>query len=124
MWKGRHQGRDVGAKVLKVYIKDGSGIVKKVGCQWYYPRVTRTDELTMPRLEVLQGGCGMERPSPSECAATARRDGDRYPIRDGIRVDDKREHQRVCEGTSQHGSVEACVFFVRSPYRHLSLTTT
>ena len=97
VWKGRHQGQDVAAKVLRVYIKDGFMVIKKVGYRWYPQLVMRTDELTVSRIEVLQGGCGMECPSPSERPATAGRDNDRDPIRDGIGVDGQREHQRVCE---------------------------
>ena len=124
VWKGRHQGQDVAAKVLKVYVKDGFTMVKKVGCRWDPRLVTRTDELIIPRIEVLQGGCGMECPSPRACATTSRRDNDGDSIRDGVGVDGKRECQRVREGESQGGSVEACVFFVYGPYLRLSLTTT
>ena len=108
VWKGRHQGRDIAAKVLKVYIKHDLTMITRVGCRRYSRLDMRTDELTMPRTDVLQGGCGMEHPSPSQRATTARRDDDRESIRDGIGVDGKREHQRVCEGGSQCGSVKAC----------------
>ena len=123
MWKGQHQDLDVAAKVLKVYSSKGLGKVKRVGRLGRSRFVMCTNESTMSCVEVLQGGCGMEHPSPSQRATTARRDDDRDSIRDGIEVDGKRERQRVCEGESQGGSVEACVFFAHGPYPRLSLTT-
>ena len=96
VWKGRHQGRDVAAKVLRVYVNNFEKI-SRVGC-WCSQLVTRPNELTIPRIEILQGGCDMECPSPSERATTGRRDDDRDPIRDGVGVDDKGEHQRPREG--------------------------
>ena len=76
MWKGRHQGRDVAAKVLRVYSKDGFGKAKKVGCLRYSQFVMCTNELAMAWTEVLQGGRDMEDPSSSECATAVRRDDD------------------------------------------------
>jgi len=35
VWKGQHQGRDVAAKVLRVYTIDDPGKIKKVGCWWW-----------------------------------------------------------------------------------------
>jgi len=46
-------------------------------------------------VEILQGGRNMENPSPPECAATPGSYNGRLPIRNGIRVDGKWEHQRV-----------------------------
>ena len=97
VWKGKHNGLEVAAKVLRVYLTSNLEGIRKVG----HPRlVVCIDELTMSCAGVLQGGCDVEIPSSSERAATVRRDSDRDPARDGIRVDEKWEHQRVCEGTS------------------------
>ena len=46
-------------------------------------------ELTATFIGVLQGGCGMERTSPSERVAAARSDYDRWSICDGVGVDGK-----------------------------------
>ena len=66
----------------------------------------------------------MERPPSSKRTATVRRNGIREPVRDGIRVDGEREHQRICEGRSQSGSVGTCMLLVRDSYLRLSLTMT
>ena len=95
VWKGRHQGRDVAAKVLRVYVNSFEKI-RRVGYRCSQ-LVTRPNELTIPRIEILQGGCDMECPSSSERATTGRRDDDRDSIRDGVGVDGKGEHQRPRE---------------------------
>ena len=64
----------------------------------------------------------MECPSSPECVAPARGDSDRGSVCDGVRMDGKREHQRVREGKSQRGSFGTCEFLVRDPRLHLSLT--
>jgi len=43
-------------------------------------------------VEVLQGGCGVEVPPPSERATAIRRDDDHEPVRDGVGVDEEWEH--------------------------------
>ena len=90
VWKGRHQGRDVAAKVLRVYSKDGFGKARKVGCLRYSQFVMCTDELAMAWTEVLQGGRDMEDPSASERATVVRCDDDRDSVCDGVGVDGKR----------------------------------
>ena len=90
VWKGRHQGRDVAAKVLRVYSKDGFGKAKRVGCLRYSKFVMCTDELAMAWTEVLQGGRDIEDPSSSERATAVRRDDDRDSVCDGVGVDGKR----------------------------------
>ena len=62
MWKGRHQDLDVAAKVLKVYLAEGSGKVKRVGRLWCSRFVMCTNEPAMSCVEVLQGGYYMEDP--------------------------------------------------------------
>jgi hypothetical protein len=63
----------------------------------------------------------VEVPPPSERAAVVGRNDDRESVRNGIRVDGKRQHQPVCEGKYRHGSVGTRMLFVQSPYLHLSL---
>ena len=89
VWMGRYEGRDVAAKVLRVYLKDGFGKAKRVGCLRGSQFVTCTNELNTSRIEVLQGGCNMEDPLSSERATAVRRDDDRDSVCDGIGVDDK-----------------------------------
>ena len=66
----------------------------------------------------------MEGPSSSERVAAVRCDDDRESVCDGIGVDGKWEHQPVCEGRCQRGSVGACMFLIQDPYFHLALTIT
>ena len=62
VWKGRHQDLDVAAKVLKVYLSEGFGKVKRVGRLGPSRFVMCTNESTMSCVEVLQGGYHMEDP--------------------------------------------------------------
>jgi len=52
----------------------------------------------------------MERSTSSERAAAFGRYNDHEPVRDCIGVDEKWEHQRVCEGACRSKSVGACMF--------------
>jgi hypothetical protein len=63
----------------------------------------------------------VEVPPPSERAAVVGRNDDRESVRDGIRVDGKRQYQPVCEGKCRHGSVGTRMLFVQRSYIHLSL---
>ena len=73
MWKGRHNGQEVAAKVLEVNLKSDSERVRKVGCP---PLVASINELTVVCTEVLQGSHGVEYSSSSERVAAVRRDND------------------------------------------------
>ena len=66
----------------------------------------------------------MESPPSSECAATVRCDDDRGSVHNGLRVDGKWYHHRVCEGTCRCRSYGACMFFNQCPHFRLSLTIT
>ena len=68
----------------------------------------------MSRVEVLQGGCDMELPLSSECAASVGRDDDRESVRNGIGVDVEGQYQAVCGGESQRGSVGTRMFFIQA----------
>ena len=90
VWKGQHHDREVVAKVLRVYQTSDLGQIRKVGA----PRLaSRINELTVSHTEVLQGGRGMESPSPSKCAAAVGCYDDRNPVCDGIGMDGERKHQ-------------------------------
>ena len=57
----------------------------------------------------------MERTPPSKRVTATRSDCNWYPIRDGVGVDGKWEHQRVCRGASGHKPVRTGGFSARSP---------
>ena len=67
VWKGRYNGRDVAAKVLRVYLGDDRRRVRRVS---FPPPVACVNRLTVPHTAILQGGCDMELPSSPECIAT------------------------------------------------------
>ena len=71
MWKGQHDGRDVAAKVLRVYIKSDLRRVRRVSSP---PPVACIDGLTVSHAEILQGGRDMELPSSSKRIAAVGRD--------------------------------------------------
>jgi len=56
-------------------------------------------------VEVLQGGCDLEVPPPQKRSATVGSDNGPLPLRDGIGVDEKWEHQRVHQDPSECESV-------------------
>jgi len=62
-------------------------------------------------VEVLQGGCVMEGPTPSKRAATVGRYNGRESAGDGIRVDVKWQHQRIHKGGYQRRSIGTRMFF-------------
>ena len=121
VWKGRHRGQEVAAKVLKVYKKDDLERVRRVGDSCRSRRVIPINN-RLRLIEVLQEGCGMEDPPSSKRAAPVRRNDVRESGRDGIRVDGEREYQPVREGVSQRRSVGTCVFFVQHPRLHPLMT--
>ena len=51
------------------------------------------------RADVLQGSCNMEEPPPPKCAPAIGSDDGEKGLCDGLRMDDKWEHQRVRQGT-------------------------
>ena len=86
VWKGEYRGREVAAKVLRIYSKNDPERIRRVG-RWLCFRIVVFIN-DRPRLvEVLQGGCGLEDPPPPKCTSTARCDDVRGPARDGVGVD-------------------------------------
>ena len=101
---GEYQGRRVAVKVLKVYSTSDFNKVINVGCLRSALNV-RVGKLTLTYAEVLQGSHDVENPSPSERVTTAGSDDGREPFRNGIGMDGKRKHQRVCQGAQGRESV-------------------
>ena len=62
--------------------------------------------------EVLQGGCDMEHPPASEHPAPGRSDNVREPVRNGVRLDGERKHQRLREDTPGRKPLGTSTFFV------------
>lgn len=120
VWKGEYRGREVAAKVLKVYKTSDLDQIKRV-CSRLSVCVTG---LSMSRIELLQGSRDMEDPSPSKCAAIVRCDGNWGSICDGIGMDDKRQHQGIHKVEHQRGPVGTCIYIFQPRYICLRLTTT
>ena len=71
VWKGEYRGREVAAKVLRVYKTSNLDRIKRV-CR--SRALMGATGLSVFRVEVLQGGRGMEDPSSSKRAAIVRCD--------------------------------------------------
>ena len=74
VWKGEHRDQDVAVKVLKMYVNDDLQKTFGVGCRLC--SLPHVDVLTISCLEVLQGGCDMEKPQAPKCASTDGGGGD------------------------------------------------
>jgi len=74
VWKGRHNGQEVAAKVLRVSLKNN---FERIGRASFHQHLVFINELTGPHVEILQGGRDLEIPLPSERFATVGRDNDR-----------------------------------------------
>ena len=103
VWKGKHCGRDVAVKVIRTYSDDDLQRVIGVRC-WScsLPTCLRADTTTVA---ILQGGCDVENPPTSKHPVADRGDDVRDSVCDGIRLDGRRKHQRLCEGTPRCKSV-------------------
>ena len=112
VWKCQYDGREVVAKVLRVYLRDDFRKITRVG---YSRPVARIGGLTVSCIEVLQGGRDMEHPFSSERVAAVGRDDGRGSVRDGVGMDGIWQHHRVCEGGCDRKSVKACMSLVRYP---------
>ena len=96
VWKGEYKGREVAAKVLRVYKTSDPKGTRKVGG---VPPIMFSSELTVSHAVVLQGGRDVEDPSSPERVTAVGRDDVRgsASVRDGIGVDEEREHYPVSE---------------------------
>jgi len=96
VWMGKHQGRKVAVKVLKVYSTSDFNKIASVG---RHPRLSesayRRADNCYDRADVLQGNCNMEVPPPSECAPAVGSDDGEKCLCDGFGMDDQWEHHRV-----------------------------
>jgi len=101
VWKGEYCGRDVAIKALRIYSESELQRVAGVS-YWLYPLFPRARVLTVPRAEVLQGGCRVENPPTSECPTVDWSDNVRDPVRDDIGLDGEWKYQQLPEGTSRH----------------------
>ena len=111
VWKGEYRDQEVAVKQLRIYANSDLQKITRVGRD--FPGIATV--LTVTHAEVLQGVLGVESPSPSECAAVAGGHNDRDPVRDGVGVDDEREHQQVCGCTSGCEPAQTCTFRFWSP---------
>ena len=59
-------------------------------------------------LEVLQGSNDVEKSPSSKRAPAVGCNNERQAFRNGIRMDDQREYQRVHQGQPRRGPVRAC----------------
>ena len=84
VWKTEYKGRDVAVKVLKVYMRSDLVKITRVG-----PSLSKgiCRPADVDHVEVLQGGCYMEVPSPPERLTVIGSYDDRQPADDGIRMD-------------------------------------
>ena len=88
VWKGKHNGQDVAAKVFKLPPGDNRGRIRKVGYRRCSLLVVCTDNgPCFPA--VLQGGCGVAGLPSFGCTATVGRDNDGGRTRNGVGVDDE-----------------------------------
>ena len=105
VWKGQHCGRDVAVKVIRTYSDDDLQRVIGVGYwSWSLATCLRAD---MTTVAVLQGGCDVEVAPTSKYPIADRSDDVRDSIRNGFRLDGRRKHQRLREGTPRCKSAGA-----------------
>ena len=108
MWTGKHQGRKVAVKVLRVYLTSDFNKITSVG---HHPKLAksahrRTDD-RRDCTDVLQGGRNVEESPPSKCALAVGSDDGGKAVCDGFRMDGQWEYCRVRRGTSGCESVQA-----------------
>ena len=96
VWKGKHNGQEVAAKVLRVNTRGDIEKNRRVSCPRF---VAWINKLIGSYAAILQGGLDMEYASSSERVAADRRDDDRKPasVRDGVTMDEEWERHRVSE---------------------------
>ena len=105
VWEGEHGGRKVAVKVLTIYMTSNLGKITRVSCVTTH---VRTGRLITDHIEVLQGSHNMEGSSSPERSTAVGGNNDEQPIRNGIRMDDQREYQRIHQVARGGRSVRAC----------------
>ena len=96
MWKGEYKGHEVAAKALRVYkISD----IKQTRRVRGLSLVMFSTKLKVSHAVVLQGGHDVEDASPPKCVTAVRCNNvpESGSVRDGIGVDEEREHYPVSE---------------------------
>lgn len=106
VWKGEHEGRRVAVKVLRVGSPSSVDKIKSVSVQssvkiQFWPA-------TLTHVDILQGGCDVERSLPSKCTSTFRHYDGEKPIRNGIRMDGEWKYQWVRQSALGSESIRAC----------------
>ena len=89
VWKGQYNGRDVAAKVLRIYLTSDFDRIRRVSSS----QILRVYELTVSHVEILQGGNDVGRTSPPKRVAVVGGDNERESVCDGIGMDGERYHQ-------------------------------
>ena len=92
IWVGQYDGKTVAAKALRVYLSSDFNVIRKV-CRLTF--VVFINKLTASCAAILQGGYDLEDTPSSECIAIGRRDDEQQSVRNGVRVDEQREHRPV-----------------------------
>ena len=105
VWKGRHEGREVSVKVLRVRPTSGSDKVMRVSYQCHCQSCD--GKLIARNIEVLQRGFNLESSLPSKRASTV---GSYHggTVSNGIGMDGKWKYYRIHQGKLGCESVEAC----------------
>ena len=85
VWKGSHEGKDIAAKVLRLYTTSDFERMRKVGDTQPF---VLTKKLIMLYAAVLQGGHDMEHTPSSKLAAVGGCDDGGNTFRDGLGVDE------------------------------------
>lgn len=98
VWKGRHHDQEVAARVFRVYSTSDVEDIRSVS--WRGSHGYHYIDNLLCLAEVLQGGRCVEGPQSPKRRTIGGCDNDRESFRNGFRVVEEREHQRVCEGKS------------------------
>ena len=102
VWKGKYCGQDMAVKVVRTYSSDDLRKIINVGCtiSGYFVLVTTFYTELLPR---SRDG---EIPSTSQCPAITRCIHVRESVRNGVRMDAKREYQSIRRSTSRSEQVQ------------------
>jgi len=86
VWKGSSDDQEVAVKVPRITAVNRSEEIRSVGCRLCSLPATCVDNLSVVGIVDLQGR-DVEGASSPKCVDTARSDGNRTSVRDGVRVD-------------------------------------
>ena len=94
VWEGGYSGQDIAIETIRTYPSDELGKITNVGC----PISVQLQRMLIPIPEILQRGRDAETPPTPEHPTVCRCIHVREPIRDGVGVDEKWNHQPVRQG--------------------------